>query len=73
MKSKSFFIHYNKISSRIAKRPQISVHHTKKCHIVDNVVVKVPTQGRIRKSQPYFVMTGKCVSLEIIDGIAYIS
>ncbi len=58
-KRRVFFFHYNKPASRAAKRPQISVHWQKKCLIVDNVDIQVPTWGHKNKRQPFFVMKGK--------------
>jgi hypothetical protein len=67
-----FFYHYNKPSSKKAGKPQIIVHIKKTCHIVDNIVVKVPTEGRIRKQQPFFVIVGDASSYEIKNGIMYL-
>ena len=67
-----FFYHYNKPASRAAKKPVISVHFKGTCHLVDNIICNVPTKGRIRKSQPYFVVCGKAKEITIEDGIAII-
>ena len=69
-----FWFHYNKHESREQKRPQITVHFKNKCHIVDNVVINVPTHGHIRNDQPYFVIKGKVLESQfsIKEGIAYI-
>ena len=72
MKTKSFFFHYNKPASQRSGKQQISVHYNKTCHIVDNIVCKVFTEGRLRNTQPKFVMIGKCNSLTIENGIATI-
>ena len=69
----AFFFHYNKPASKKAGKPVISLHYQKQCHLVHNVVVNVPTQGKIRKTQPFFVMIGKANQIEIIDSIAYLS
>ncbi len=69
---KVFYFHYNKPASKRAKKVQISVHYDKQCIIVDNVICNVQTFGKINKTQPYFVMKGKCESVDIIDGIATI-
>lgn len=69
---RSFFFHYNKPASQKAKKPQISIHYNKTCFIVDNLICDVPTYGKIRNSQPRFIVCGKCSSFEIIDGIGYI-
>lgn len=72
MKSKAFWFHYNKPASQKKEKPQITVHFNKTCLIVDNVKCSVPTEGRLRSSQPKFVMAGKAKSIEIIDGVALI-
>jgi hypothetical protein len=56
---KAFWFHYNKPASQRVGKPQITIHINNQCHIVDNIIVDVPTRGRIRKQQPYFVMAGK--------------
>lgn len=71
-KPRTFFFHFNKPMSKAAGYPRISVHFNKTCQIVDNVVCEVPTHGRIRKTQPVFVMTGKCRMFVIIDNVAYL-
>lgn len=69
---KTFFYHFHRHASRKAGKPQITVHHNKCCHVVDNVVINVKTWGRINtKRQPHFVVVGKCNKLEIKGGIAY--
>lgn len=70
---KSFFFHYNKPASQRTGSPKISVHYNKTCHIVDNIICSVPTEGKINKRQPIFVMKGKCNNFEIKKGIVYIS
>lgn len=66
----AFFFHYNKPASQRVGKQQISVHHKGCCYIVDNVECNVPTKGRLRKTQPRFVMAGKCNHLVIKNGIA---
>lgn len=69
-----FWFHYNKPASVKAGRPQITIHYKKACHVVDNLVCNVVTQGHIRKGeQPNFVIKGKCRGFEIKDQVAYIS
>ena len=70
---KSFFFHYNKPASSKAGKPQITIHYNKQCLIVDNLICNVPTFGRLRNSQPRFVVAGKCNSLVIENGIATIN
>lgn len=67
-----FWFHYNKPKSQKEKKPQISIHYKSKCIIVDNLYCKVITNGKIRKTQPFFVMEGKCKNIEIIDNKAFI-
>jgi hypothetical protein len=62
-----FFFHYNKPASKKAGKPRITVHLQGKCHLVENLDVHVPTYGRIRKTQPFFVMAGDANEWEI-DG-----
>ncbi len=73
MRPKSFWFHYNKPASSQAKKPQITIHYDKQCHIVDNVICEVPTAGRIRNSQPRWVVAGKTKGITIKDGVATIS
>lgn len=69
---KIFFFHYNKPASRAAGKPQVTIHYGGKCHIVDDFRCNVPTWGHIRKSQPYFVVKGKCRRLAVEKGVAFI-
>lgn len=69
---RSFFYHYNKPASRAAKKPVISVHYAGTCHLVNNVLIGVPTWGKIRKIQPYFVICGRANSMYIEEGVAII-
>lgn len=68
----SFYFHYNKPASSQAGKVQVSVHHLGVCMIVDNVDCRVPVKGKIKKTQPRFVMSGKAKTIEIEDGIAII-
>lgn len=68
-----FFFHFNKPASRSAGKPIISVHYQKKCTLVENVVCNVKTRGKIRKTQPVFVITGTAQTIEVIDNIAHIN
>lgn len=67
-----FFFHYNKPASLKAGKPKVSVHINETCFIVDNVVCKVPTTGKVRKRQPYFVMTGRAGQFDVRDNIMYL-
>lgn len=69
---KSFWFHYNKPASKSRGKPTITVHWDGVCYLVDNLFVHVPTQGRIRKTQPYFVMAGKAEDVKIVFDVAYI-
>lgn len=64
-----FWYHYNKPASKAAGRPRITVHYRGACHLVDNVVCKVPTAGRIRSTQPHFVIVGDGV-MRVKKGVA---
>lgn len=57
-----FWFHYNKPLSKKAGKPQITVHYKGTCYVADNIECHVPIEGHIRKTQPFFVMKGKCVS-----------
>ena len=70
MRLKSFFFHYNKPLTQRKGRVTLSVHHDGVCHFVNNIDCRVQTVGRVRKRQPFFVMTGKCKSLIIKNGVA---
>ncbi len=69
-KTRSFFFHFNKPASAKAKKPQISLHYHGACYIVDNIICNVPTRGHVRKSQPVFIMVGKCRSIVVENNIA---
>lgn len=69
---KTFWFHYNRHASKKAGKPQITVHYNKQCLIVDNIICKVKTWGKINRRQPYFVIKGKCKHLEISEGICYV-
>lgn len=73
MKPRVFFYHYNKPMSQRRGKPVISVHYKNQCLMVDNIVCDVKTWGHIRTTQPRFVVKGKATSVEIKDGVAYIS
>ena len=70
---KAFWFHYNKPESRRVGKPQITLHYQGSCHIIDNIDCKVPVRGRIRKTQPYWVMAGKTDYVQILDGVATIN
>lgn len=72
MRKKRFFIHYNKPETQRKGKVQVSVHFNKICHIVDNVVCNVESEGKVNKTQPYFVMQGKATSVIVRNNIAII-
>lgn len=63
----AFFFHYNKPASQREGKQQISVHFMRQCHIVDNIQCEVPTRGRMKKTQPRFVMAGKAREVIITE------
>jgi len=70
---RSFWFHYNKPESRKVGKPQITVHYMGACHIVDNLKCNVPIAGKLRKTQPFWVIAGKTSSIEFEDGLATIN
>lgn len=72
MKKKRFFFHYNKPESLRKGKPQISIHVNKTCIIVDNIECTVPTEGKINKRQPYFVMQGWASDVRIENNKAIV-
>lgn len=70
---RAFWFHYNKPASRSVGKPQITVHYKGECLVVDNLICNVPTAGRLRNSQPYWVIAGKAKDVTIKNGIATIS
>ncbi len=73
MKKYSFFFHFNKPASKSAGKVQVSLHYRGVCHILDNVVCNVPTEGKLKNRQPRFVMVGKASELKIKDNVATLS
>jgi hypothetical protein len=70
---KAFWFHYNKPESRRVGKPQITLHVSGMCIILDNVDCRVPVKGRIRKTQPHWVMAGKTKDIQIQNNIATIN
>lgn len=68
----TFWFHYNKQNSTKAGKPQLTIHYKKQCLIVDNVDCNVNIKGHLNKQQPFFVLKGKCSTIEIINNIAFI-
>lgn len=67
-----FWFHYNKHKSVKAKKPQITLHYKNTCIILDNIVCNVKTRGKINKTQPFFVISGKTKNISINNLIATI-
>lgn len=59
-----FFYHYNKPMSQKEGVPIISLHCLGACHMVRSIKLMVPTQSRIRKTQPHLVIVGEAGSVE---------
>ena len=59
MKEYSFYFHYNKPASLVAKKPKLSVHFKNSCIIVDKIDCRVKIVSRNKKTQPRCVMAGK--------------
>lgn len=60
-----FKYHYNKPESRRLRKPKMSVHFNKKCHVVDHIQCNVPARTHHMKRQPYCVMKGKCWNVRV--------
>lgn len=71
-KPRAFFFHFNKPRSKALGKPQVSLHFDGSCHIVDNVVCVVPVKGKVRPTQPVFVITGKTEWIQTINNVAYL-
>ena len=69
---RSFWFHYNKPASRIAGAPRLTIHWKGACHIVTGIRCLVPTESRIRRSQPHVVIAGKAEGIEFNDGQALV-
>ena len=67
MKKFRFFYHYNKIASRKAGKPLITLHYKGVCHLVHDLWVNVVTNSKINKTQPFFVMQGWANEIIIDD------
>lgn len=69
-----FFFHYNKPASKKHNHPVISFHFRQKCHLVANVIINVPTRGKIRmQRQPHFIVCGIGNKVEIVDNVAHVT
>lgn len=70
---RSFWYHYNKPATQKAGKPQITLHYQGACHIIDNIICNVKTMGRIRKSQPRWVIAGKAKEVTFKNKVAEIT
>ena len=68
-----FWYHYNKPASRSAGCNILTVHFKGACHLVKNIVCKVPTATRTRKSQPLCVIAGDASDIFFENDTAFIS
>lgn len=68
-----FWYHYNKPASRSAGCNILTVHFKGVCHLVKDIVCKVPTATRSRKTQPYCVIAGDASGILVENETAYIS
>lgn len=65
MTKRAFWFHYNKPASRAAGRPKITLHWRGRCYLVDNITCMTKCHGRIRKTQPRWVIGGRCYGIRI--------
>lgn len=70
---RAFFYHYNRTATARRGKPTLTVHWQGACHLVDNIVLQVPTAGRIRKTQPRVVIAGKARSMTVKNGVAILT
>jgi hypothetical protein len=69
MKKRPFQFHFDRNSDM---QVRVIVKYRGRSHVVENVLCKVTSFGRTRKTQPRFVMTGACSDVVICGGIALI-
>lgn len=55
---KRFWFHYNKPASAKQGRPLLTLHYLNKCHLVESLNIKVPTETHNRKKQPRIIVRG---------------
>lgn len=70
-KARAFWFHYNKPASAQAGCPILTVHQAGVCRLVKGIKCAVPTETRLRKTQPRCVIAGKGV-VTIVNRIAII-
>lgn len=68
----TFWYHYNKPASLKSKKPKLTLHFSKACHIVESIVCDVKTFTHLRKDQPRIVVKGHANKIEIKNNTAYI-
>ena len=73
MKLRRFFYHYSQPASLKAGHPVLVVHWGNICIPVKGIKVFVPTESKIRKSQPRCVIQGKAAFVTIKDSFATIT
>ena len=69
---KVFWFHFNKPATLKSGKVKITLHYDKKCYIVEALNCTVPTVSKINKTQPRFVMRGRCYGITFNNNIAYI-
>lgn len=69
---KVFWFHFNKPATLKSGKVKITLHYDKKCYIVEALNCTVPTVSKINKTQPLFVMRGRCYNITFNNNIAYI-
>ena len=68
-----FWYHYNKPASRSQGCNILTVHFKGACHLVKDIVCRVPTTTRSRKAQPHCVIAGDASEILIDGATAFIS
>lgn len=66
-KTYTFFYHYFKAKKKM------SIHWRGSCHVVNDIICKVPCETKWRKRAPFLVMYGKAKSMELDGETAIIS
>ena len=67
MRKYRFWYHYNKAKSREYKRPIMTVHYKEKCIHTDKITCDVPTETHRRSKQPYMVVRGWTIGIDVLD------
>jgi len=69
---REFTFHFNRDKAETSGESEVLLHFDGQSESVKNVVCNVPTTGQFNEETPKFVMKGKCETIEIRDGVAYI-